>query len=111
VGAKTHPSLEIAKASADVITNFADSKEAYRPPFLPLGPSIEGIYRMALASISANAQPTPNTIFSFAKYNSGGEGISWLNVGEEGKLEREAADLDGAKTKWEQAQIALARLF
>jgi hypothetical protein len=47
VGAKAHPSLEIAKASADVLANFADSKEGYRPPFFPMVPSEEGIHRMA----------------------------------------------------------------
>lgn len=111
VGAKAHPSLEIAKASADVLAHFTESKGGYRPPFFPLGPSIEGIYRMALASVSANARPASDTIFSFATYKGGREGISWLNTGEEGKLEREAADLDGAKTRWEQAQKALARIF
>jgi hypothetical protein len=111
VGAKVHPSLEIAKAATDVLANFTESKEAYRPPFFPLGPSVEGIYRMALTSVSANVRPTPGTIFSFATYKGGREGISWLNTGNEGKLEREAADLDSAKIRWEQAQRALSRIF
>jgi hypothetical protein len=111
VGAKAHPSLEIAKASADVLANFADSKEGYRPPFFPLGPSIKGIYRMTLSTVSADARPASDIIFSFATYKGGREGISWLNTGQEGKLEREAADLDGSKARWEQAQKALARIF
>ncbi len=111
IGAKGHPSLDVAKASADVLANFTESREGYRPPFLPLGPSIEGIYRMALSSVSKDATPARDTIFTFATYKGGREGISWLNVGEEGKLEREAADLESSKTKWEEAQKALARIF
>ncbi len=111
VGAKVHPSLGIAKAGADVLANFTNPKEGYRPPFFPLGPSIQGIYRMALASVSANARPTPGTIFTFATCKGGRDGISWLNAGEEGKLEREAADLDGARTRWVQAQKTLARII
>jgi hypothetical protein len=111
VGAKAHASLEVAKASADVLANFTESRESYRPPFMPLGPSIEGIYRMALSNFSPDAQPVRGTIFSFATYKGGREGISWLNVDEEGKLEREAADLEGSKAKWEEAQKALARFF
>ena len=108
---KAHPSFEIAKASADVLANFTSSKEGYRPPFFPLGPSEEGIYRMALASVSTNARATPGTILSFATYKGGRESISWLNTGEEAKLEREAADLEGAKAHWEKAQKALARIL
>jgi hypothetical protein len=37
VGATAHPTLKIAQASADVLANFTDSKETYRPPFFPLG--------------------------------------------------------------------------
>jgi len=111
VGAKAHPSLEVAKASADVLANFTESREGYRPPFLPLGPSIEGIHRMALSSFSADALPARDTIFSFATYKGGSEGISWLSVGEEGKLDREAADLESSKAKWEEAQKVLARFF
>ncbi len=111
VGAKAHPSLEVAKASADVLANFTESREGYRPPFLPLGPSIEGIYRMALSNFSTDAQPVRDTIFSFATYKDGKEGISWLNIGEKGKLEREAADLESSTMKWEEAQKALARIF
>ena len=111
LGAKTHPSLEIAKAFADVLANFAESKEGYRPPFFPLGPSQEGIHRMTLASVSPDAKPATGTIFSFTTYRGGAEGHSWLNTGEEGKLEREASDLDGSKKRWEAAQKALERIF
>ena len=111
LAAKAHPSLEVAKASADVLANFTSSKDGYRPPFFPLGASLGGIYRMALASVSADARPDPDTIFCFATYRGGRENISWLTPGEEGKLEREAADLDGAKADWEKAQKALARIL
>jgi hypothetical protein len=97
--------------STSVLANLTSSKEEYRPPFFPLGASQEGIYRMALASVSADARPTPGTIFSFATQKGGREAISWLNTGEEGKLEREAADFEGAKARWEEAQKALARIL
>jgi hypothetical protein len=111
LGTKAHPSLEIAKASADVLANFTESRESYRPPFLPLGPALQGIHRMALASISPDAVPVRDSIFAFARYAGGKESISWLNVGEEQKLEREAADTEGSRLRWKEAQKALARLF
>jgi hypothetical protein len=111
LGAKAHPSLEIAKASADVLANFAESKEGYRPPFFPLGASKEGIHRMSLASLSPNAKAAPGTIFSFTTHRGQGESHSWLNTGEEGKLERESSDLEGSKVRWEAAQKALEKIF
>jgi hypothetical protein len=111
LGAKAQPSLAVARASADVLANFAESKEGYRPPFFPLGPAEEGIHRMALAAVSADAQPARGTIFSFTTHRGGAESHSWLNTGEEEKLEREASDLDGAKARWEEAQKALARIL
>lgn len=111
LGAKAHLSFEVARTSADVLANFAESKEGYRPPFFPLGPAEEGIHRMALATVSADAKPASGTIFSFTTHRGGGESHSWLNTGEEEKLEREARDLDGAKARWEEAQKTLARIF
>jgi len=111
LGASAHLPLEVAKASADVLANFAESKEGYRPPFFPLGPAEEGIHRMALATVSADARPGSGTIFSFTTHRGGGERHSWLNTGQEGKLGREASDLDGAKARWEEAQKALAKIL
>jgi hypothetical protein len=66
---------------------------------------------MALAYLSPNAVPTSDTSFAFATYAGGIEGTSWLNVGEEQKLEREAADLEGTRERWKHAQKALSRFF
>jgi hypothetical protein len=49
--------------------------------------------------------------FAFARHAGGKEGTSWLNVGEEQKLAREAANLEGSWEKWEEAQKKLSRFF
>jgi hypothetical protein len=63
----------------------------YWPPFIGLGPAQLGVYRAALRAASPEASPLPGTVMSFRGTREGREGMSWLNVGEEGKLEREAA--------------------
>jgi hypothetical protein len=66
---------------------------------------------MALANLSPDAVPVRGTIFAFATYAGGKEGTSWLSVGEERKLELEAADLQGPRERWEKAQKALSRFI
>jgi hypothetical protein len=111
LGKAAHPSLEIVKTSAELLANFTDSIEAYRPPFMPLGPAMQGVHRVALANISSEAVPVKGSIFSFATHTAARERMSWLSVGEEQKLEREAADLERSRKRWEEAQKAVGRFF
>jgi hypothetical protein len=81
--------------------------EHFRPPFIPLGPVEVGLYRSALAEISPEAMPPEGSILVFEKHGS----PSWLNVGDEFKLEREAADLTGAKWRVIAARAAISRFY
>jgi hypothetical protein len=69
-----------------------------------------GIYRVALQSRFPDAVPPQGTILNFEHMRCGYRGVSWLNVGEEHKLEREAIDLARPKKKLLEARAALNRL-
>jgi hypothetical protein len=84
--------------------------EPFRPPFMSLGPAEMGIYRVALQSRFPDAVPPQGTILNFEHMRCGYRGVSWLNVGEEHKLEREAIDLARPKKKLLEARAALNRL-
>lgn len=79
----------------------------FRPPFIPLGPVEIGLYRSALTEVSPEAAPPEGTILVFETRG----GSSWLNAGDEFKLEREAADLAGTKASVEAARAAMSRFY
>jgi hypothetical protein len=81
--------------------------EDFRPPFIPLGPVEMGLYRSVLFQISPEVKPPEGSILAF----EGRTGVSWLNVGDESKLEREAADVDGYKKRVVAARAAQSRFF
>lgn len=80
-----------AKAAEHFFETLGAQTDLFRPPFLGLGPAELGIYRAVLAEMNANAIPPPGTIMVFEHSRAGRLGHSWLSVGEEEKLEREAA--------------------
>jgi hypothetical protein len=83
------------------------SMEHFRPPFIPFGPVELGLYRSALAEVSPEAEPPEGAILMFERKG----GVSWLNVGDELKLEREAADLMGTKARVDAARAAMSRFY
>jgi hypothetical protein len=116
------PEAKPLLAAAGIATNLAGIKQVekigalvqkliplgidhYRPAFVPLGPVEIGLYRSALAEASPEAEPPEGKIMVF----EGKRGISWLGVGEENKLEKEAADLAGAKRTVAKARAAMSR--
>jgi len=111
LGSKAHASAASLKTFATVLGNLAHTGAPFNPPFLKLGPAVQGIYRLALSHLSSDAVPGDGTIFSFVRSRAGKESLSWLNVGEELKLEREAGDISGSLTEFEKARSALARFI
>ncbi len=118
------PEAKPLLATAAVVTNLAGLKQAekigklvesvgllslehFRPPFIPLGPVELGLYRLALAEVSPEAEPPEGTILVFEAKR----GTSWLSVGEELKLETEAADLASTKAAVEAARATISRLY
>jgi hypothetical protein len=81
------------------------SMEHFRPPFIPLGPLELGLYRSALAEVSPEAEPPEGKILFFEAKR----GASWLSVGQELKLETEAADATGAKATVAAARTSMSR--
>jgi hypothetical protein len=97
---------------ADKLAKLAESLgvlsvEHFRPPFIPLGPVEIGLYRSALAEVSPEAEPPEGSILAFERKG----GVSWLNVGDELKLDREAANLVPIKNDVIAARAALSRFF
>lgn len=118
------PEAKPLLATAAVVTNLAGLKQAekigklvesvgllslehFRPPFIPLGPVELGLYRLALAEVSPEAEPPEGTILVFEAKR----GTSWLSVGEELKLETEAADLASTKAAVEAARATISRFI
>ena len=64
----------------------------YWPPFISLGPAQVAVYQAALKMSNQNASPPPGVVMVLRGVRAGSESMSWLNVGEEDKLEREAAE-------------------
>ncbi|MFI5117678.1 MAG: hypothetical protein ACHP8B_13385 [Terriglobales bacterium] len=81
--------------------------EHFSPAFIPLGPVELGLYKSALAEVSPEAKPPEGSILVFEKRGA----PSWLNVGDELKLEREAADLAGTKEDVVAARAAISRFY
>lgn len=97
---------------ADKIGRMADcmgllSMEHFRPPFIPLGPVELGLYRSAIGEVSPEAEPPEGAILVFERMG----GTSWLNVGDEFKLEREAANLAATKARVDAACAAMSRFY
>ena len=83
------------------------SLEHFRPAFIPLGPVEMGLYKSSLAEVSSEAKPPEGCILVFEKNGR----PSWLNVGDEFKLEREAADLEGAQKGVIAARATISRFY
>lgn len=62
----------------------------YSPPFIDIGPAILSIYSIALFEKYPKATPPEGTIMLLETLRDGKAEHSWLNVGEEKKLEIEA---------------------
>ncbi len=116
------PEAKSLLSTAAVVTNLAGLKqgekigklaeslgllsmEHFRPPFIPLGPVELGLYRSALAGVSPDAKPPEGTTLVLETKH----GTSWLSVGEELKLETEAADLARSKVSVDAARAAMSR--
>ncbi len=102
---------ECLPAFVENTTNIKSAKEFW-PPFIGLGPASMGVYRVALLEKSADAHPPEGTIMIFEKTRAGKNGRSWLNEGEEDKLESEAAQgLGSRQEQMRKAREAQQRFF
>jgi hypothetical protein len=98
-----------AKAAEHFFESLGAHTDSFRPPFLSLGPAQLGIYRAVLADTDPNASPPPGTIMVFEHSRAGRVGHSWLSVGEDEKLEREAAQPKRLKERFLKAKEAQKR--
>lgn len=98
---------KIGKMAEQIGGFFGDP---FHPPFMNLGPAEMGIYRIALQSRFPGACPPNGAILAFEHMRCGVKGVSWLNVGEEHKLQREAADVKHPQKELLAARAALDRL-
>ncbi|HEY5056120.1 MAG TPA: hypothetical protein VII58_08160 [Acidobacteriaceae bacterium] len=118
------PEAKPILSTAAIVTNLAGVKQAenlgkmaesvgllsvahFRPPFIPLGPLELALYRSSLAEASREAKPPEGTILVFESKR----GTSWLNTGEESKLEAEAADPARIKATVDAARATLSRFY
>jgi hypothetical protein len=85
-------------------------QSSFRPPILELGPTTLGIYRTAL-SADPRATPPQGTIMVFEHGRAGRGGLSWLSVGEETKLETEAAQPERRREDHRKARAAMDRFL
>src|SRR5205807_8054254 len=93
-----------AKAAEHFFERLGAHTDSFRPPFLSLGPAELGIYRAALADTHPKAIPPLGTIMVFERSRAGKVRHSWLSVGEEKKLEREAAQPERLKESFLKAK-------
>lgn len=82
---------------------------AFCPPFIDLGAAEIGIYRFALASAYPNATAPDGAIVVFEHSRHGKISHSWLNVGEELKLQQEENDVERSRIQLLEARSALKR--
>lgn len=99
---------EKAKSIAALVTESGSTP--FCPPFIDLGPAQIGVYRLALVAAHVQAGPPSGAILAFEHSRCGKRSLSWLNVGEELKLQREAQDLSSCRAKLLEARLALERL-
>ena len=74
------------------VTQKEEEGMCFSPPFIDLGPAIIPISTIALLEKYPNATPPKGTIMLLESLREGVAHHSWLNVGEENKLEIEAKD-------------------
>jgi hypothetical protein len=99
-----------ASSVEHVLEAAVNSKErSFRPPFLGVGPARLGIYRLALADGYPDAEPPKGAIMLFEHSRAGKIGHSWLNIGEETKLEQEAVNPRRRRNDFEKAIAARGR--
>jgi hypothetical protein len=101
----------VEKARSIVELIGASNSRSFCPPFMDLGPAQVGVYRVALADAFADAIPPHGTIFTFEHSRGGRFSHSWLNVGEEMKLQREQEEIQGRAEKLLEARSALMRFI
>ncbi|MGH9523641.1 MAG: hypothetical protein ACRD3E_14025 [Terriglobales bacterium] len=91
--AETAGATGIAAAASGALDLFGSVSKAseFHPPFISIGPAELPLYRAALRENLPGAVPPAGTIMLFRRLLGGDATPSWLNVGEETKLEREAA--------------------
>jgi hypothetical protein len=84
----------------------------FRPPFFELGPASVGLYRAALSARFSEALPPQGTIMVFEHYRGDRSGTSWLNEGEESKLQREAQEgIAGRQARAAEVRAVQARFL
>jgi len=101
-----------AGMAAAVVKTFGlampDSNQPFSPPFIWLGPAELSLYGAVLREQMPGATPPPGQIMAFRTRS----GYSWLSVGEENKLAREAAEGDAPRlAKHAEALVALDHLI
>ena len=111
VASKTYPKAAALKASTSLLSALTETGLPFSPPFLKLGPVAHGIYRASISSVYPDAVPPPKTLFVFQTDRVDGRSFSWLSVGEESKLEREAGDIAASRARYDSAQQALSRFL
>jgi len=79
-----------AKSALEALIAFYT--QPFRPPFMSPGPAEMGIYKIALTEEYPSAMTHPGTILLFEWSRGETRSYSWLNEGDELKLEREAGD-------------------
>lgn len=94
----------LATASAEVLGIGMNRDGSFNPPFISLGPAQVSLYRAVLRETLPGAAP-PEGAFMVFKSASG---ISWLNVGDESKLQEEA--LGGITPRIKKHREAVAAL-
>lgn len=99
---------EKAKNLGTLVTDL-DSRP-FCPPFVNLGSAELGVYRLALADAFVGATSPDGTILAFEHSRCGRTSMSWLNSGEESKLQTEEQNIVGLKAEVVEARSALKKL-
>lgn len=86
------PADSVQKIAGDIEQNQQDAR-LFSPPFISLGPVELSIYKVALKEKYPTATPPKASIMSFEHSRNNKINYSWLNVGEERKLEKEAKNV------------------
>jgi hypothetical protein len=100
---------EKAKSIADLVN--VSGRAAFCPPFIDLGAAQIGVYRLALSDGYVEATPPEGAILVFEHSRGGRVSHSWLNAGEELKLQKEEHDIDSSRAKLQEARLALKRFI
>jgi hypothetical protein len=101
----------LAEKAKGLIELFDKStNSSFHPPFINLGAAEMGVYQAALTETFPDATPPPGLIMAFEGTRGGKASLSWLNIGEEMKLELEEQGMAHRVNKLQEARSALKRL-